>query len=276
MEAKIAVVWIRDGVLVDRMPENAVAFAIASWQHIPPKLREGICIEDLINYGFYKSGVSAAEKMRMFYSEHGNLVADVTCAFDHYAALAVCVGQSVSYFAGAVELLRDLNIKGINNYITSAVDQDVLDCWRQSAKGIQISGHLTEILGKRPGFSKGNEHFDYIRKQGATRIYYVADAICEIQTGTACKVYPIGFANVITPQRVVDAFKRVREIDQIFGADISYGPAISDIDPSRLILPDAMQLEMNLKDAGARSVVGGGKESIMSNLRDYLAREGIL
>ena len=66
MTEDTAVVWIRDGVLVDRMPENAVAFAIASWRYTHPDLREDLCIEDLINWGFEKSGVSISRSFSNF------------------------------------------------------------------------------------------------------------------------------------------------------------------------------------------------------------------
>ena len=45
MTEDIAIVWIRDGILVDRMPENAVAFALSSLQHIPPDGRRDICMK---------------------------------------------------------------------------------------------------------------------------------------------------------------------------------------------------------------------------------------
>src|SRR3989338_2201378 len=101
MTEDIAIVWIKDGVLVDRMPENAVAFAFASLQHIPPHLRGDICIEDLINWGFEKSGVSAAEKMRLFNMERQDVIRDIDNAAAYYTALAVEVEGSLRYFDGS-------------------------------------------------------------------------------------------------------------------------------------------------------------------------------
>lgn len=279
MTEDIAVVWIRDGVLVDRMPENAVAFALSSLQHIPPNLRDAICVEDLINWGFEKSGVSAAEKMILFNEEREGAIKNIAKAAEYYSALILGVENSLEYFEGSVGLLEELTNRGVRHYITSAVSQEVLDRWRQSQQGRIISGYLYEILGSRSGFQKGRDHFAYIQSRGAKRIYYVADAIREIQTGNECKdcgVIPLGFANVITSERVVEAFKRLRKPEPEDGVTPLYPIEISDINPSKLSLPDASKLESDLAQAGAREVVIGSKGNIMRNLRDYFARKGIL
>lgn len=37
IKKKTAIIWIRDGVLVDRMYINPVAFAFASWMNVKPE-----------------------------------------------------------------------------------------------------------------------------------------------------------------------------------------------------------------------------------------------
>lgn len=278
MTDDIAFVWIRDGVLIDRMPENAVAFALASMQHIPPSLRGDICLEDLINWGFKKSGISAAEKMQLFNLEKQDIIRDIADAAAYYTALVIAVEGSFEYFDGAVELLRDLKERGVKHYITSAVDQEVLDRWRQTEQGKVVSGYLSEILGNRPGFQKGRDHFAYIQSQGATKIYYVADAVGEIRTGSECQDYgvvPIGFANIITAERVALAFERLRTVQLGLDAAPLYPMELLSIHPDELVLPSAGKLESDLTQAGARKVITGSKQDLMQNLINYFVREGI-
>ena len=279
MPKDIAIVWIRDGVLIDRMPENAVAFALASLQHIPPNLRGDICIEDLINWGFEKSGASAAEKMRLFNIKRWGIIKNIADAAAHYNTLVTGVEGSLKYFYGAVELLEDLSQIGAKHYITSAVDQEVLDRWRETKQGKVVSGYLCEILGSRFGFQKGRDHFAYIQSQGATRIYYIADAVSEILSGCKCQdcgVVLVGFANIITGERVVEAFERLRKTEPGIDAAPLYPVETPSINPDRLLLPDVSKLQSDLTQAGAREVISGNKQGIMRNLRNYFVREGIL
>ena len=279
MTEDIAIVWIKDGVLVDRMPENAVAFALSSLQHIPPDGRRDICIEDLINWGFKKSGVSVAEKMRLFNVERQDVIENIGDAAAYYTLLTIEVESSLKYFDGSVELLGHLSQRGIKHYITSAIDQEVLYRWRETEQGKVISDYLWEILGSRSGFQKGRDHFAYIQSQGATKIYYIADAVSEIRAGNECQdcgVVPVGFANVITGKRVVEAFERLRKAAP--GVDIAplYPIEISAIDPDRLALPDVSGLESGLIQAGARKIISGDKQKIMLSLKDYFVSNGIL
>ncbi|MBI2665720.1 HAD family hydrolase [Candidatus Woesearchaeota archaeon] len=279
MTEDITIVWIRDGVLVDRMPENAVAFALSSLQHIPPDLRGDICIEDLINWGFEKSGVSVAEKMRLFNVERQDVIENIDDAAAYYTMLSIGVESSLKYFDGSVELLRNLRQRGIRHYISSAVDQEVLDRWRETAQGKVISDYLCEILGSRSGFQKGRDHFAYIQSQGATKIYYIADAVSEIRTGNECRdcgVVPVGFANVITGKRVVEAFEKLRKATPGVDTTPLYPMEISTIDSDRLALPEVSKLESGLIQAGARKIISSNKQNIMLNLKDYFVSDGIL
>ncbi len=124
--------WIRDGVLVNRMHLNPVAFAFAFWLFTPPEKRSRITIERLINFGFTKSGFSCADKMFLFNQEHDNALSNVDAAAAFYNELATVAAESCSYFDGAVDLLAELQKVGAYSYITSAVEQEVLDKWAQS------------------------------------------------------------------------------------------------------------------------------------------------
>ena len=113
-------------------------------------------------------------------------------------------------------------------------------------------------------------------EQGATVIYYVADAADEIVTAISCNGYnvvPVGFAHVITPERVAEAYARVRAFQKE-----PYLPRSTPekIDPARLKLPDGQQLTAALRDSGARTVVTGSREEIMAHLRTYFLAQGAL
>lgn len=60
-----AIFWIRDGVLVDRMHVNPVAFAAAVLLHAG-ETRRAVSLSELINFGFSASGISCADKIKLF------------------------------------------------------------------------------------------------------------------------------------------------------------------------------------------------------------------
>lgn len=147
-----AIMWIRDGVLVDRMHINPVAFAFAAWLFSPPERRQNTTLEALINFGFEKSGVSCADKMRLYNRQREDILTDVETAANYYNLLATEAATTANYFTGTTELLRDLLNAGVHNFITSAVEQDVLNTWSQSQQGLVVAPYFKEILGKRHNF----------------------------------------------------------------------------------------------------------------------------
>ena len=246
-----AITWIRDGVLIDRMPENAVSFALASYsQHSPS-------VEELINWAFEKSGISAAEKMRLLGMEN------VEEAALRYTELAE--SADVDYFPGAVELIRELKTKGICNFITSAVRQEVLDAWAQTPQGQKVAPYL-EILGDGAKGQKGEGHFAYVRNQGPSKIYAVADAPAEIASASQFADVPIGFAHVITPKRIAEAYEQM-----IKRVTHRPRPLPSHLELEKLKLPKAP-----LEQSGAKRVITGTRKSIIGNLREFFRKEKLI
>lgn len=243
---RTAVFWIRDGVLVDRMPVNAVAFAFASLIHANST---EIDLTSLINFAFETSGISCAEKMLKFNTDVLPLITDVTAAAQYYNELAGCAANHCEFFDGACELVRHLQEElGVMNFITSAVEQDFLDNWAQSRQAMPLVPHLTEILGKRSAeFSKGRAHFIHARERyGAQRIVYIADAVAEITTGAQfaheSNILPVGFANVITNEKIRQAFNQVMDAHKTLAfAGEPQTPNFA-LDESKLLLPDEATL----------------------------------
>jgi len=261
--------WIRDGVLVDRMHVNPVAFAVAYMAGSGTHCRRPGLLEDLINFGFEKSGISCAEKMHLYNLERDNLLSNVEQAVSLYNDLAAIAAEQCDYFEGAVELLRHLSECGVKNYITSAVEQENLDKWSHSPQGAKIAPYLTEILGRRQNFIKGQDHFKYVsdRSDGT---YYVADAVSEIATGkkfsSQFNVRPIGFAHAITRQRVGEAvdsvYAALRSVD--LASDLANAlPAHLD----KLQLPAGEEIARALTEAGAEFTVTDPQ--LYTNLRAY-------
>ena len=279
-----AVLWIRDGVLVDRMHINPVAFAFAVWVFSAPERRTHTSLEALINFGFEKSGLSCADKMRLYNSEREDILTDVEPAASYYNVLASEAATVATYFTGAAELLQDLQSAGVQNFITSAVEQGVLGTWSHSQQGLTIAPYLTEILGKRHNFSKGRDHFEYVsRGLGIQKIYYVADATAEIQTGKEFSqdynITPIGFGNVITVDRVLEAVNLVSQALIVCGADtIPFRISVQEIqvDGAKISLPSEHEIETALCKAGAESVVTGAQAKILQNLRKYFEERSLL
>jgi hypothetical protein len=263
---------------------NPVAFAFAAWLFTAPERRPNTTLEDLINFGFEKSGLSCADKMRLYNSEREDILMDVETAAGYYNVLASEAAIVAKYFTGTAELLQDLQSAGVQNFITSAVEQDVLDTWSQSEQGVMIAPYLREILGKRHNFSKGRDHFEYVsRGLGNQKIYYVADATAEIQTGKQYSqeynITPIGFGNVITVDRVLEAFKLVSQALTVCSVDTIPLPiAVEEIqvDGAKISLPTEHEIEITLCKAGAESVVTGTKQKIIQNLRGYFEERSLL
>jgi hypothetical protein len=275
---KTAIFWIRDGVLIDRMAVNAVAFAFACLCNQDSE-NSLVSLASLVNFAFDMSGVSCAEKINRLNNTDSKIGFDLSAAVDFYNYLASAAALHCDYFSGAKQLLEKTKELGCLNFISSAVDQAVLSDWGASDQAWIVLPFLTEILGWRSAdISKGRGHFNYVFKNyDVERIIYVADAVAEIADGHKNSdefgVLPIGFANIITPEAVAKAFDLVLEvflaIPNLPSGDLS--PFTLEFD--KLILPDQVELEGSLKNAGATYIVGGPPEDIMSNLNLLLANQ---
>lgn len=259
--AKNAYMWIRDGVLINRMHVNPVCFAAAYWLNLAQEDSESVAIETLINFGFEKSGYSCLEKMQMFNDEHKPVLKDLEGAAAFYIELAGAIGESCNYFDFAPELLKKLGDDGCNNYITSAIDQPVLDQWIESNQGFVIEDSITEMLGKRDRFSKGYDHFKYVSEQiGGGKIFYIADAVSEISTGakyaSEFNITTIGFAYHIDSGAVSQAYDMVRSLNK----------ELPELNLERIKLPTPVEIVESLRGAGANLVVMGSAQNIMANL----------
>ncbi|MCC6980567.1 MAG: hypothetical protein IT343_19770 [Candidatus Melainabacteria bacterium] len=276
-----AIMWIRDGVLVNRMHLNPVAFAFAYWLFTPPEKRARMTIERLINFGFTKSGFSCADKMFLFNQENDDALANVDGAAAFYNEIATKAAESCNYFDGAIELVSDLHKAGAYSYITSAVEQEVLDKWARSEQGKLVSPNLMEILGRRPNFFKGTDHFEYVADTVKPDcIYYVADAVSELLTVLANKerfqIVSIGFSYCIDRPQVMEAVGLVKKTLAEFPQEEIPYPDDVTVDESRLRVPEEYQLAEALSSAGADHVVGGDSHEIFANLRRYFVERGVL
>lgn len=281
--------WIRDGVLINRMPINAVSFAYAYFLSAPAAEQESLSVTSLVNFAFAQSGISCLEKMTLRRSSLDaamhSIDEQVAPGFDFeaavrlYNALATDAASSASYFDGAIETLTWLKTCRASNFITSAVEQAVLDAWACSPQGRQIcsrSGPIAEILGRRPNFCKGRDHFRYVsdwlsgtvsqpQPDLVKAIYYVADAVSEIKQGREFSVefsiVPIGFAHHIDSALVLAAAALVKaSLEKLVasGAIAVSSSSSSErliLDESQLELPSAEALEASLRQAGAAHVV---------------------
>lgn len=267
--------WIRDGVLVDRMHINPVAFAFVAWVFSSPRRRSiNTNPSSLINFAFEKSGVSCREKLQMYNAERENIVENLDAAAGYYNALASEAASNAEFFPGAEDLLRDLQLAGAQNFITSAVEQEVLDSWSLSKSGKRISPYLKEILGKRQNFAKGRDHFEYVRKIGNRAIYYVADAKSEIKTGkefsTSHNVVPVGFGYEITVEAVLAATDLVLQAaSTCASSDVPKFNCEFKVNAAEIRLPSEREIAAALGDAGAATVISGKRDNIMANLRRF-------
>jgi phosphoglycolate phosphatase-like HAD superfamily hydrolase len=260
---KAAYLWIRDGVLIDRMPLNAAAFAVSMFEFSPQ-----LSLEDLINFAFEKSGVSCAEKVEMFKAERAAFaLEDAQPVVDRYAELSSLAGPRCSYFDGVVQLLTELQDSGHANFITSAISQDELDAWLAGDQGSAVRPLLREAMGRRASFAKGEPHFRHVHDLDFAPIYLVADAVAEISLGASFAeqfgVVPIGFANVIEPHHIEEALRLI---------EAATGARFGSVQSGQLRLPDKSALVSSLKKAGAKVVVTGTPSEIIGILKSTLSQ----
>ncbi|MDR3612672.1 MAG: hypothetical protein P4L53_03845 [Candidatus Obscuribacterales bacterium] len=276
---KTAIFWIRDGVLVDRMHLNPVAFAVAALEHADAKQATRTDFTELVNFAFATSGISCTDKMQKFNSERFLLISYVPAAAEYYSKLATDAAVHCHYFDNVCTLLQRLKHAGALNFITSAVEQSVLDSWAQSAQGSLLAPQLTEILGQRKNFNKGKDHYVYVRERyGIDRIIYVADAMAEIANGAQFSkqfnIVPVGFAHVITPAKVRLGYDLVMKARSELSPPSNASRNQFNLVESELALPDAKSLSHTLKSAQAADIVNGSSEQIMSNLADHFEKLG--
>lgn len=268
--AKTAIFWIRDGVLINRMAVNAVAFAFSCLFYFDQG--ENPSVTNLVNFAFENSGVSCAEKIARLNSKGLWIVTNIEAAVDLYNQIASDAALKYPYFDGTKQLLEKTKELGCLNFITSAVEQNVLDEWSKTEQARSIASSMDEILGWRsPDISKGRGHFAYVQNTyGVERIIYVADAVAEIADGylnsEEFAVVPIGFANVITAETLARAYDVVLpEFLKI--AELPEGDLQEfSLEFAKLSLPDQNSLQSALTEAGAAHVVSGAPEDIMGNL----------
>ena len=153
MRQNIALLWIRDGVLIERMHINAIAFAITYYTFVPPETQAQISLSKLINFAFLKSGYSCFDKIKFFNKDSGINLIDIDIANKYYNSLASAAGKYAQYFPGIIDLLHDLSNNSIKNFITSTISQNVLDIWANSHQGMLSSKYMTQILGSKENFS---------------------------------------------------------------------------------------------------------------------------
>lgn len=283
---RTAVAWIRDGVLVDRMAENAIIFALSCHSQLSGRFKGSLSmnLERLVQWFFDNSGVSVRRKLEKLnkLNKKEPVVSGVEEAIESYHTLSRILDSELYTFEGAIELLRDLAQSGIRSYISSAIGQDELDEWARTNAGRQISPYST-LLGDKGNCKKGKGHFKHMHFQGTHTVYYVADAIKEVHMAARIKgkrniptINIVGFGNVITPERVDLAWTRVCE----YIRRGRYVPLISAtrkaFDTNYLTLPTAHLLADKLVNVGASVIITGTQETIMPNLRHYFVEQGLL
>ncbi len=248
---KVAVFWIKDGVILNAMPANSVAFAL-SVRKIAPKEK----LEDLVNFYFDASGFSTDEKVKLLNSRKGYDVISASQFKSFSDAFAGYKSKSKpKYNSGIPELLGELKRDyDVLNFVTSIADQKVLDDWMENA-GRDIK--IDEALGTRSeDFKKGRAHFAYVgEKYNVTKTYLVADAPSEIRMGTSLKIKAVGYANPTTPEMIASAVEELAPGEKI--------------DASGLRLPGYGKISSEMEEAGADAIVrdaGGLKEYFRKEL----------
>ncbi|HEY9719300.1 MAG TPA: hypothetical protein V6C69_17620 [Trichormus sp.] len=279
------------------MHVNPVAFAFAALSFARENATTP-AIEELIQFAFEKSGVSFAEKLQLYNQEVRPLVDSIEPAARFYNLLATEAAKSCRPFPGAVELLAELKVRGMHSFITSAVEQEVMDAWARSGDGELLARQLTQVLGRRPNFSKGRDHFAHVFDEyKPERIYLIADAPAEIKMGrelaSEFPIKTIGFVNQIDRAKVADGFTLVRDAWSALtrsaaipgGTDArssrsesnaGWKPALRIADVhhlhlDRIHLPNRDEIVKILLDSGADAIVTGDSFVLYRNLREIFA-----
>lgn len=253
MKGNVAVFWIKDGVILNAMAANSVAFGLAV-RKIAPKEK----FEELVNFYFDVSGLSTDEKVKLLNSRKGYDVIGAGQFKNFNEAFGEYKSKSKPHYnPGVPELISELKKEyGVLNFVTSIADQKVLDDWMKECTGLGID----EALGTRgPDFKKGKAHFAYVsEKYKATKMYLVADAPSEISMGASLspefKIKTVGYANPTTREMIASSVEELAPGEKI--------------DASGLKLPDYGKISSEMKEAGADAIArdAGG-------LKGYFGKE---
>lgn len=293
-----ALVWIRDGVLIDRMPLNALAFAycyqataLKQIHTNSQKSRTRLpSITTLTNFALAKSGISCAAKAKAF-AESTDVEDSSAAVARLYNQLCNVAATECCYFPGALDLLKDLHLGGVKNFISSALEQEVLDLWLTSKQGLALAPYLTEAMGKREAFEKGQDHFAHVTRLTAPtrekKICYVADARQEILQAEKCKasfkLLTVGFAHCLTREKfqladelIMKAIKGEQDLRESplrhylenGNEPQEQGRPTGKLNLQALDLP----VQNNLADAGADFVVEGEGAQLFARLRQRLEK----
>lgn len=280
--------WIRDGVLIERMHINAVSFAYAAALASYPNAKDETKLWRLIDYAFEKSGLSCAEKIALYNSDCQMSVADSESTVSLFNVIAPEAAKQANYFDGAIELLEDLKNGGNANFITSALEQDLLNAWLASPQGKQAASYLDAVLGKRGEFTKGRAHFQYVSGLGYETIYYVADAVFEINTSAKLahefNIVPIGFGNEMASDTIFQAVQIVSAaaIRCKNGLNLSsrgesmFPELTTNLELLKAELIDPRTEPNLLTEAGAQVLIKGEKSTLMRQLRQYFESQNLL
>ncbi len=274
--------------MIERMHINAVSFAYAALLSMKPEAKDKTNLCALIDYAFAKSGLSCAEKIALYNSQCQNTVSDPESAVRLYNVIATESAKAARYFEGTIKLLEDLKSGGSANFITSALEQELLDSWISTSQGQQIANSLGAVLGKRGDFTKGQAHFQHVSQLGYNKIYYVADAVFEISTGAKLShefnIAPIGFGNEISSDTIFEAVQIVsaatlRCKNELNLSDVGENMLYrltTDLESLKSKLIDPKTDPKLLAEAGAQVVIKGEKSTLMRHLRQYFESQNLL
>lgn len=249
-KGKVAVFWIKDGVILNAMAANSAAFGLAVRRIAPTEK-----LEELVNFYFDASGLSTDEKVKLLNSRKGYDVIGAGQLADFNETFAMYKSKSKpKYNPGIPELIGELKRDyDVLNFVTSIADQKVLDDWMKNAGG---DVRIDEALGTRGAdFRKGLAHFAYVgEKYNATKMYLVADAPSEIKMGASLKIKTVGYANPTTPEMIASA------VDELAPGE--------KIEASGLKLPGYGKISSEMEAAGADAIVQDSRE-----LKEYFKKE---
>ena len=232
--------------------------------------------------------MSCAEKIDLYNRECQKTACDPDSTVSFYNEIATEAAKEAKYFDGATELLKDLKSGGNANFITSALEQELLDRWLKTPQGEQIANSLSAVLGKRGDFTKGRSHFQHVAQLGYGKIYYVADAVFEISTSAKLanefEIVPIGFGNEIASQTVYDAvqivsaavLRRKHELNLSEHGETIIHELTTNLEAVKAKLVEPKTDPKLLAEAGAQVVIKGEKSTLMRHLRQYFESQNLL
>lgn len=183
-----AIIFDFDGTLADSMPFLEQIGVEMMMKYF------GIQKEDATHRYRSTTGLPYEQQVKMNFPDHP----ECESAIEEFEKLKIDTIFDQLLFDDTVDTLRELKEMGMDVFVSSSTFQTTIEEYFQR---LGILGLFRGILGYRPGFEKGADHFNHIKSEYGVQFYdmlFVGDSLKDYERSQGfCKF--IGISGMFSP-----------------------------------------------------------------------------